>query len=127
MRADALLISERVLALQDILNIRSGGCQLRNNPRLITLVPIPAENFPAMPVRCKQVHSPQSHPSHPCCSHPSVQLSKMRMVGMETKRGANTFPVVPAPARLPGDFCTSSHRGRNSGGSGNHPQGAAGS
>lgn len=92
MRADAMLSSERVSALQDILNIRSGGCQLRNNPRLITLVPIPAENFPAMPVRCKQVHSPQSHPlpSHPCCSHPSVQLSEMRMAGMKTKQGANT-------------------------------------
>lgn len=109
MRADAMLSSEGVLALKDILNIRSGGCQLRNHPRLITLVPIPAENFPARPVRCKQVHSPQSHPlpSHPCCSPFSSALededgwngNKAR-----TKHPGSTFPVVPASARLPGGF-----------------------
>lgn len=98
MKPGAMLSSERVLALKDILNIKSGGCQLRNSPNPILLAPIHAENFPARPVRCKQGHSPQSHPlpSHPCCPHPLVQLSKMSRVGLEMKQGPNT-PAAHLP------------------------------
>lgn len=35
MRAGVMLSSEGLLALKEMLNIRSGGCQLRNSPRLI--------------------------------------------------------------------------------------------
>lgn len=102
MKPGAMLSSERVLALKDILNIKSGGCQLRNSPNPVLLAPIHAENFPARPVRCKQGHSPQSHllPSHPCCPHPLVQLSKMSRVELEMKQGPNTRQHISRGASI---------------------------
>lgn len=94
-RAGVMLSLERVLVFKDILSLESGGCQLRNSPNLS----IPAKNTLAMPARHKQGPSLQSLVLTPE-DEDGWSGSKTR-----TERPGSTFPMVPASARLPGDFC----------------------